>query len=72
MIFYLITEGRPFHLFTDFLSQARDPYQMPDATSHLKVVEPYKTFSITSLMDLNESELQALSEIVALLEEAFH
>ena len=50
----------------------RDPYQMPDTTSHLKVVEPYKTFSITSLMDLNESELQALSEIVALLEEAFH
>ena len=50
----------------------RDPYQMPDTTSHLKVVEPYKTFSITSLMDLNESELQALNEIVALLEEAFH
>lgn len=50
----------------------RDPYQMPDITSHLKVVEPYRTFTITSLMDLNESELQAWNEIVTILEEAFH
>lgn len=48
-----------------------DPYVMPDITSRLKVVEPYHTFTITSLMELSESELQAWNEIVAILEEPF-
>ena len=49
----------------------RDPYRLPDVTSHLKVTEPYHVFSITSLMELSDAEQEAWNEIVALLEQSF-
>lgn len=50
----------------------RDPYQMPDVTSRLKVTEPYRTFTVTSLMELSEREQSAWNEVVRLLENALH
>ncbi|MDO4852886.1 MAG: aldo/keto reductase [Clostridia bacterium] len=48
----------------------RDPYRMPDVTSHLKVTEPYYTFTVTSLMDLSEWEQNGWNEAVRLMENA--
>lgn len=50
----------------------RDPYRMPDVTSHLKVAEPYRTFTVTSLMELSEREQAAWNEVVRLLENALN
>ena len=48
----------------------RDPYRMPDVTSHLKVTEPYFTFTVTSLMELSELQQNGWNEVVRLMENA--
>lgn len=50
----------------------RDPYRMPDVTSRLKVTEPYRTFTVTTLMELSEREQTAWNEVVRLLENALN
>ncbi len=50
----------------------RDPYRMPDVTSHLKVTEPYFTFTVTSLMELSTSEQNGWNEVVRLMENAIN
>ena len=50
----------------------RDPYRMPDVTSWLKVTEPYRTFTVTSLMELSELEQSGWDEVVSLMEAALN
>ncbi len=50
----------------------RDPYRMPDITSHLKVTEPYYTFTVTSLMELSETEQNGWNKVVRLMENALN
>ena len=50
----------------------RDPYRMPDVTSHLKVTEPYFTFTVTSLMELSALEQNGWNEVVRRMEDALN
>lgn len=48
----------------------RDPYVMPDVTEKMTVTEPYRTFWISSLMDLSAEQRSAWEDVIALLEAA--
>ena len=48
----------------------RDPYVMPDVTAKMTVTEPYREFTVTSLMELSADQQNAWNAVIALLESA--